>query len=508
MQELAKRRLVSQKGKLLYLPTKRELECARALRALWFPQQRAFFESPATRRVAFTTRRGGKTVGLAIWFAVELLENPGGLSLYLAQTNKAVKAYMWRELKKFKDQYDLPFVFNESNLWVKHARGGGLIILSGADKADYIENFRGPKWRKVALDESATFGAMMENLVLEVVGPALRDEGGHLVMVGTAGRKKEGLFYEACHGLRKRKSNGKPVYELHEWTLQDNPHLSKDAKDLDLIIDEEGFGGYDDPRFQREYLKIWNIGDSERIFAYKPVHNDYDALPEGHQYRFLLSTDFAWNDDTAIVAVAYSPTDPVIYFHDCWSKNHQYADDVAARIIEWRQVYGAKRYVGDVGGYGKAVAVQLQRDYGIHIEPAKKMEKLSYVEFLNSAFMRGDVKVRRGACAKLANQFLTVGWNETRTDAGNHEKDDLVFAATYGWRAAKFSGAGKQALTQQAALTPDQRAQAFATREKLEALRAVDHDRNEKWYLQTNGGSNSASHQDRQTEWSRWLEGV
>ncbi|KAK1548578.1 hypothetical protein Q3G72_032591 [Acer saccharum] len=507
LQELARRRELTQKAKLLYAPTKREAQAAQALRNLWFDKQRAFFESRATRRVAFCTRRAGKTIGLALWFAVELLEYPSGLSLYLAQTNKAVKSYMWRELKMLKEQYDLPFTFNESNLWIKHDRGGGMIVLSGADKADYIENFRGPKWRKVALDESATFGAMIENLILEVIGPALRDEGGHLVMVGTAGRKKEGLFYEACHGLRKRKSNGKPVYELHEWTLQDNPHLSSEAKDLDLILDEEGFGGYDDPRFQREYLKIWNIGDTERIFAYAPGKNDYDELPEGNTYRFLLSMDFAWNDDTAIVVVAYSPTDGTIYFHDCWSKNHQYADDVAARVIDYRQSYGAKRYVGDVGGYGKAITTQLARDYGLHIEPAKKMEKLSYVEFLNSGFMRGDVKVRRGKCDKLAQQFMTVGWNETRTDAGNHEKDDLCFAATYGWRAAKFSGAGKQALTQEANQTPQQRAIAFATREKLEALRAKDNDRNKAWYLKTDDGPYPDAHQGGRSEWRDLLEG-
>lgn len=503
--ELARRRATRSAGRIIYEPTKRELEMAAELKKLWFPQQRAFFESKATRRVGFCTRRAGKTIGLAIWFAIELLEHPAGLSLYLAQTGKAVKTYIWRELKMLRDRFELPFEFNESNLWVKHVRAGGMVVLSGADKADYIENFRGPKWRKVALDESASFGAFIENLILEVIGPALRDEGGHLVMLGTAGRKKEGLFYEACHGLRKRKSDGRPVYELHEWTLQDNPHLSKDAKDLDLIIDEEGFGGYDDPRFQREYLKIWNIGEGERMFAYQPgPKNDYDELPAGRHYRFLLGLDFAWNDDTAIVVVAYAPDDPTVYFHDCWAKNHQYSDDVAAQIIRFRQQYDAKRYVGDVGGYGKAVCVQMARDYHLHVEPARKMEKLSYVEFLNSAFMRGDVKIRRGL--RLAQQFMTVAWNETRTDAGNHEKDDLCFAATYGWRAAKFGGAGKQAMVKEANLTPEQRVQAFALREKLDALRAKDNDRHTPWYTQDDAQRAEAAASRRREQWRQLLE--
>lgn len=471
--EIVRRARAKELRKAEYAPTKRELDTAEQLEARWFPEQKAFFTSTARRRVAFCTRRAGKTIGTAIWFLSSLLRYPTALHLYIAQTSGVAKLYLWPELKRLIHEYDLPFEANENDLTIKHKRGMGALVLKGADNAKQIQNLRGPHWKKVALDEAASFGAYIEELIMEILGAALRDTNGELVLTGTAGKVKRGLFYEACHELRRRRSDGAPVYELHRWSLQDNPFLPDDAKNEDLIIDDEGFSGPDDPRFLREFRGIWAVGDSERVFSgFSEDKNLYDGpLPAGHSWRYLLGCDFGWHDESALCVVAWSRTCPTIYVPEIWGKSRLYTDEIASRILEMKEKHGVSRFVGDTGGYGKNVVVHLQRDYGIYVEQAQKREKLDHIAFINSAFARGDIKIHRHGAKKLIQQLHEVAWNEQRTNAGNHERDDYCFAMVYAWRTAKSSGAGKSAQTESMDSNPQRTA---IIKEKLDALKRKD----------------------------------
>lgn len=471
--ELVKRSRAKERRVAEYAPTKRELDLASQLEERWFPEQRAFFTSKARRRVAFCTRRAGKTIGTAIWFLSSMLRYPTALHLYVAQTSGVAKLYLWPELKRLIHEYDLPFEANENDLTLKHKRGLGALVLKGADNQKQIQNLRGPHWKKVALDEAASFGDYFEELIMEVLGAALRDTNGELVLTGTAGKVKRGLFYEACHELRKRRSNGAPVYELHRWSLQDNPYLSEDAKDEDLIMDEEGYAGPDDPRFLREYRGVWAVGDSERLFSgFTEDKNVYEGdLPTGFDWRYILGCDFGWHDESAMCVIAYARNCSRIYVPEIWGKSRLYTDEIAARLLEMKQKYPNLRFIGDTGGYGKNVVVHLQRDYHIFVEHAQKREKLDHIAFINSAFQRGDLKIHKSNAKRLITQLHEVSWNEDRTNAGAHERDDLCFAMVYGWRAAKSSGAGQHASTESVDANP-QRTRLI--QEKLDALRRKD----------------------------------
>lgn len=445
------------------------------------------------------------TLGAAKLFLATLLRHPTQLCLYLAQTSRMARLYMWKELRRICIEEDLPFTFNETSLWMAHNRGMGRLVLAGADKADEIEKFRGPNWRLAVLDEAASFGAHIENLIVEVIGPALRDHGGHLLMIGTAGRHKQGVFYEAAHGLRKRKSTGEPLWELHKWSLVDNPYLDPDARDLDLIIDEEGFSGYSDPRFAREYLGEWNIGDGERMFAYTQERNSYNGeLPPRHDWRFWMGCDYGWHDDSAMVVMAWAPTSRHVYVVETWAAPRQYADDIAAKIIEFKSKYGITRIVGDTGGYGKSIVMQIQRDYSIYIHQARKTDKLSFVEFVNSAFLRGEILIKD--TDPLATQLNEVSWNEGRTNAGNHERDDLVFAMVYVWRAVRDGGAGRQILETK---SDEPLAARQENQEKLAAIKASIPGRGQKeesWYLGARRQQIAGTHTGGRKTWRQLLE--
>jgi phage terminase large subunit len=496
-QELLRRRQRAAKTALSYEPTPEDLYKAKALRDSMFPKQKAFFDDPATRKVGFCTRRAGKTIGTALHILATLLEHPRALVLYMAQTRDACKIYIWEEIRALVVKHDLPFDFNENSLTMMHRRGRGKCVFKGAgDSPKEMDKLRGPKWRLAVLDESGTFGAGMEDMVMSAIGPALRDENGTLILIGTAGRKREGLFYQAAHGLKTRK-DGTPIYKKHQWSLEDNPFLSDQARDLEFIKEEEGLSDTD-PRFLREYKMIWASADSERVWAgYSPDRNDSDCeLDKKHQWKYLLGMDFGWQDASSIAVIAYSPTCKPIYVLETWQKIHAYSDEIAAKVMEFRATYGARRYVGDVGGQGKLHQMQLQRDYGIHIEAANKMEKTAYIEFMNSAFMRGEILIKKGDAA--GKEFLDVVWNEDKTKVGNHEKDNAAHAAMYGWRAAKFAGAGKMNLqVQNAKINPNE----FALREKLAVLNRKPIDKPAWWDNEANSRTASQNNANVSRMW-------
>lgn len=497
--EFLRRHRAKEKRVARYDPTQRELDLADQLEAQWFDKQRAFFGSPARRKVAFCTRRAGKTRGLATKFLSSLLRNPTSLHLYLAQTSGAAKLFMWPDLKRLIEEYELPFKTNETDLTIKHERGHGMIVLKGADKEDEIQKYRGAKWIFAAIDEAQSIGPFIEKLVSEVLGASLRDQMGTLVLTGTAGMLKAGLFFEACHELRRRRSDGLPVYELHKWSLQDNPFLPEDAKNEDLIIDDEGFSGVDDPRFLREFRGVWAVGENERMFSgFSADRNVYEGeLPPEHDWRFVLGCDFGWHDESAMCVLAWARTSSCVYVAEAWGKSRLFTDQIADQILTYRQKYGATRYVGDTGGYGKAIVVHLQRDYGINVEQAQKREKLDHIAFINSAFARGDVKLHKHACSRLIQQLQEVAWNENKTNAGAHERDDLAFAMVYGWRAAKSSGAGRETLKTYEAIDPTR---AFALKEKLDALRPErEKDKHAQWNAYTQGREGTL-----RTSWDVW----
>ena len=444
LRELAAReQRVAQQG-VAAVATEAELEAANLLEGKLFPQQHAFFFDTSSRlRVACCTRRAGKSTGDAIKILVTLLRSPRAVCLYIAQTSSTAREVLWPVLKELVADFDLPFNFSETHLRLEHKRSSGKLLLRGADTVKDVEKLRGLKLKAAIIDESGTFGAQMEDLVLSVIGPALRDENGELLLNGTPGYYPAGLFYETSSKMRKG-------WAVHRWSLVDNPFLSETAKSLDIISEEEGLTK-DDPRFIREYMGQYAINTKTQAFAFDPAVNTYTEEPP-HGLTWYLGVDFGWTDETAIVAIGFKPNDSRIWVGDTWSAPQQTSDDVAAHLKEFQAKYSPKRIVGDLGGGGgKATAEQIWRDYQIYIEAAEKTEKLRHIEFVNSAFRRKDLLIPRGS--KLADELYKVLWNEAKTDFHNKAKDNLSMAMVYAWRqAANVAGRTKARPSGAAAL--------------------------------------------------------
>lgn len=453
--ELLRREAALAAGGVAAIPTEVELEKAKTLRALLSEGQDKFFfqdrpgpgerdsDTKKRKRIRRTGRRWGKTTGHAIKWLVELLLNPRGVYLYMDISSTDIRDKIWPEFLRLIAEHDLPFSPKETTLRIVHNRSTGRVLCRGASDRAKVEKLRGlgigGNFRGAGIDESESFGANMAKLVMSVVSPGLRDRRGELLLTGTPGYFPEGLFYEASNGLRKNWLAYPP------GTCQDNPFLDPEAKDFDLIIEEEGLSGYDDPVFIREWKGEYCINESIQMFSYDPRLNNCKAAPKGLLYIGCL--DFGWVDESSLNVIGYSPFHKHIYGVYSWSASHQDSDAIAEQMQLAAKQFKIEKWVGDTGGGkggdgSKRIANQLLLDYGYYIEPAKKNEKLSYVQFLNSAFRRREAWVVENS-GPLGAEIPKVLWNPEKTDASKRAVDNNTMAYLYGWRAAK-NLAGKE----------------------------------------------------------------
>lgn len=430
LKELLRREEVLANQKVASKPTEADQQKAQELLAAMFRQQREFFfylDPKQRRRVARCTRRAGKTTGAAIKILITLLLNPRSVSLYVAKTTTVIRDTIWPELRRLVAEFDLPFEFNETNLRMAHKRSSGRAIFRGASDTAQIEKLRGLKLMLAILDESGTFGAEMEKLVVSVIGPGLRDQGGELLLIGTPGYFPEGLFYEASEGLRKN-------WVRMRWTLQDNPFLSDEAKDYKTILEEEGLTEQD-PIFIREWKGEYCLNTNVQMFQYDPAINSYIGPPPDGLVWYL-GVDFGWTDANAIVALGFSLFHPEVYIQESWDDAKQTSGQVAVVLQKFIDTYKPKRIIGDTYGLGAQTAGELWADHRIYVEQAEKHEKLKHIEFVNSAFRRGHIKVSRST--GLHVELPRVLWNEQKTNAHNKAKDNIAFAMVYAWRQAAY----------------------------------------------------------------------
>ena len=183
------------------------------------PSQMAFWEDPNRFKVAICGRRAGKTSLAYRGLLQGMGANPNTIQAYIGVTRESAKRLAWNPLRRLAKQYGLPIQFNKVELIAYHANGAELWIL-GADKEEDMDKMRGAAYKRVVIDEAASYRAFIERMVNEVIEPALGDHRGDLWLMGTPGRTAAGFFYDASIN-----APGFEKFSVHKWTVADNPYF-------------------------------------------------------------------------------------------------------------------------------------------------------------------------------------------------------------------------------------------------------------------------------------------
>jgi len=402
------------------------------LKDFLFDKQLAFVADTSPFKIAVTTRRAGKSVSCVADLTHTACSTPGCIVLYITLSRKNAKRLVWPLFKAMNDRFKLGGEVNESDLSIRYPNGSMLYLLGASDRSS-IEDFRGLAIRKVYLDEGQSFPEYIEPLVDDVLGPALMDQDGQLILIGTPGPVPAGYFFDLT-----RNAN----WSQHAWSFFDNPRLPFLAKGLthqDMLNRELKRRGVvdTDASIQREWFGRWVKDENSLVYHYDAAKNDYDVLPSHTDWTYILGVDLGFDDADALVVLAYSEQAAETYLIAESTDRHQDLTKLCGKIDGFLAQYPITKIIVDTGGLGKKITEEVSKRYSIPMEPAEKTRKAEYIELMNDALKSGRLKIKHSSL--FAHDAQKVQWdNEKSTpdrmviSAVYHS--DICDAVLYAWR--------------------------------------------------------------------------
>lgn len=432
--------------------------CDRRVRKTCHPKQRAFVFDPGRRVSCVVGRGGGKTAGMLLRLLRRMVSRCGQNCLFIASTRQSAERLVWKDLKRIVSE-SLRLsgaIFNESDLTLELPNGSALLLFGCDDKSD-IQKLRGITYHEVGIDEVASIKIdLLKELLGEVIGPRMV---GALCLIGTPGKRLEGLFYDATRpgSPEHRRWEDRDLAEYvgwkkwssHTWNIKDGVDAGIEAMEEIYAaqleeIDRQGYSETN-PYRRREYDGEWASDDSTNVFVYRPHHEDgteknqwtpkltaarVAILPDTFKdWGYGIGIDVGFKDAFALEVFAFSFADPSRMLYHVYEvyRQRMYANAIAKLLIGEdlnHDKYGGlvadlaaaglplwpDVMVGDFAGAGAALLTELATVYGITIKAADKpyRYKDNSIELLNSTFHDGRIKIMKGS--NLATELTSLQW--------------------------------------------------------------------------------------------------
>ncbi len=429
------------------------------------PKQAALIRDPSPFAAALCPRRAGKSYAGAADALITGESKPDSISIIISLNLKQLRRLYWSGapsgLFTLNRKYGLNLEWNNSMLRWSH-ENGSIGYLMGAEDDEQLEVLRGMEADLYLIDECKSFVPnRLQKLLTEIIAPQRATRQGRVVLIGTPGHNLAGPFWEATDPKARDKegrrfsvdiggkdSHGRDVHKSrlwsrHHWTLEDNKAKAHQWEEALLTKTAAGWAD-DEAIWLREYLGHWTPGGDGTVYRYgaekqkgnvtwvpQTSEDNPTGLPEeGAPWRLVGGLDIGFEDKTAFVVAGYSARLRQLRHVWDFSKAHMVVDDVADVLQAAFERFGTiEKIFADTGNLGKMVVQTLCRR-GFPIEAAEKREKFDFIELLNSAFTRGEVKIVEHTPLEeqlLANAWdLSGGTREELARQGRLREDDSI----------------------------------------------------------------------------------
>lgn len=357
-----------------------------SLDSFLFKEQLDFVTDPSPTKIAVCSRRAGKTTACAADLVFTAVTNPEVVCLYITLSRTNAKRLVWREIKKINREYYLGGVENLSELSVTFPNGS-IIYLSGAKDTSECEKFRGLALKLVYVDEAQSFREFIQDLINDILSPALMDYAGTLVLIGTPPPIPVGYF---CKQFQDQ-DNG---WSKHAWSFWNNPFVAEKSKHthqelLERELKRRGVTA-EDPSIQREWFGKFTLDTDSLLIHYLKDRNHYDQRPlYKTPYSYIMGIDLGFSDADAIAILAWHEDTPITYLVEELVVPNQGLTELVNQIQEFEKKYDISKMVIDEGGLGKKLAEEMRRRHSIPVQPADKARKIEAIAFMNDALKTG-----------------------------------------------------------------------------------------------------------------------
>lgn len=393
-----------------------------------FPEQDAFVGDLSQFLAACTTRRAGKSTGLARRFYKQMEKHPGSLSRYIALTRDSARDIMLPALMELNDLYNWQAKFVENPLTMTIPNGAKLRLI-GADMKNFIPRLRGAKTVANAIDEAQSFGPHLESLVNDVIVPTMADyEDSWLAVTGTPGPVPRGFFYDITEG-------GIGDYSMHRWSLLNNPHLPNPKEFIEKLKQRQKWDD-DNPTLLREWMGRWVLDLNALLIKYSETKNHYDELPH-HAMHYIIGVDIGHKDADAIAVLGWSDFSSKIYLIEEIVTKEQDLTTLATQLDAVVAKYKPDKLVMDEGALGKKIAEEFRRRKHIPVQPADKHRKMENVALLNDWLRRDLFFAKKNSLFAQESYSVQIDYEHTTPDRlvvkkGFHS--DIIDAVLYAFR--------------------------------------------------------------------------
>lgn len=373
------------------------------LSAVLFKQQLPFGTDQSRYQTAVTPRRAGKTYAIAAKLLTAGQRNPGGVALYITLSRRNAKNIVWEQLKELNRKFGLGGEVREGDLCIA-LPNNARVFLSGASDKSEVEKFRGLGLCVVILDEAQSFPAYIEQLVDEVLSPALTDFAGMLCLVGTPGPVPIGYFHDKVTS---------PEWAHHGWSVFDNIHLErKSGRSTQSLLEDElkrrGVG-VDDPVIQREWFGRWVLDPNVLVFRYETAKNHRPPLQHQHH---VIGVDFGYYDADAIAVLGWSDDAPHVDLVEEVVTAKQHLTPMMEKVHALELKYSPLAIVADFASLGMKIAGEISARTRVPVEAADKMRKLEHIEWLNDAMRTGRFFAQH--TSRFAHDCALVEWDRSK----------------------------------------------------------------------------------------------
>ena len=145
-----------------------------------------------------------------------------------------------------------------------------------------------------------------------------------------------------------------------------------------------------------------------------------------------MSSDIGYEDSDAIAVLGWQTNSKIVYVVEEFVKSKQGITELAEKLQELQKKYDPIKMVMDAGGLGKKIAVELQNRFSLPIVAAEKSRKFEYIELLNDALRRSELKAKKDG--HFAQDALLVEWEIPLVKLKDSYHSDITDAVLYGFR--------------------------------------------------------------------------
>lgn len=400
-----------------------------------FDKQLAFVEDPEPFKVAVCSRRAGKTISCAAHLIHTCINNKDITCLYITLSRNNAKKIIWRELLNINNKFNLNGSTDETELSMSFPNGSTLYLSGAKDQAE-IEKFRGLAIKLCYIDECQSFKEYIQDLIDDVIGPALIDHAGSLCLIGTPGPVPAGYFHDCA--VKNE------IWSKHSWTFWDNPFIQeKSGKTHKEILDRElkrrGVP-ITEASIQREWFGKWELDMNSLLIQYHKNVNHFDQLPvlQGNQkYNYIMGIDVGFKDADALCILAWSEYDPVTYLVEELVTAKQGITELVQQAQSLMAKYNVYKIIMDMGGLGKKIGEEMIRRHSIPVEAAEKSRKIENIAFLNDALRRGHFKAKHDSRFAQDSFMVEIDRDKStpeRIKVSDRFHSDIIDAVLYAFK--------------------------------------------------------------------------